>query len=145
MRIWSIHPKYLDQKGLVALWREALLAKNVLLKKTKGYTNHPQLIRFKNSKNPNLSINTYLHYIYKESLERGYHFDCQKIGDIDESIEIQITNKQIEYEFKHLLKKLKVRDIKKYEIVKKEKVLKTHPIFKIKKGEIENWEKLKNN
>jgi hypothetical protein len=30
MRIWSLHPKYLDSKGLVALWRESLLAKNVL-------------------------------------------------------------------------------------------------------------------
>ena len=30
MRIWSLHPKYLDAKGVVALWRETLLAKNVL-------------------------------------------------------------------------------------------------------------------
>jgi len=43
MRIWSLHPKYLDSKGMVALWREALLAKQVLLNKTKGYKNHPQL------------------------------------------------------------------------------------------------------
>ncbi len=51
MRLWSIHPMYLDSKGLVALWREALLAQNVLLEKTKGYKNHPQLIRFRASKN----------------------------------------------------------------------------------------------
>jgi carboxyl-terminal processing protease len=29
MRLWSLHPKYLDAQGLVALWREALLAKAV--------------------------------------------------------------------------------------------------------------------
>jgi hypothetical protein len=26
MRIWTVHPRYLDPKGLVAAWREALLA-----------------------------------------------------------------------------------------------------------------------
>ena len=41
MKLWSIHPKYLDAKGLVALWREALLAQKVLDGKTEGYKNHP--------------------------------------------------------------------------------------------------------
>lgn len=145
MRIWSIHPKYLDQKGLVALWRETLLAKNVLLKKTKGYKNHPQLIRFQYTKNPILSINTYLYYTYQESLKRGYHFDYNKIGHIDKNIKIQVTKKQIKYESEHLLKKLNIRDIKRYDILKKEKNFKTHPIFKIREGEVENWEKLKKN
>ena len=60
MRLWSIHFKYLDSKGLVALWREAFLAKKVLEGKTKGYKNHPQLERFRNSSNPISSINSYL-------------------------------------------------------------------------------------
>jgi len=30
MRLWSLHPRYLDAKGLVALWREGLLAQKVL-------------------------------------------------------------------------------------------------------------------
>ena len=37
IRIWTLHPKYLDAKGLVAVWREALLAKHVLENKAKGY------------------------------------------------------------------------------------------------------------
>lgn len=37
MRIWSLHPSYLDAKGLVALWRETLLAQKVLLGATVGY------------------------------------------------------------------------------------------------------------
>lgn len=37
MRLWVSHPKYLDCKGLVALWRESLLARKVLKGKTKGW------------------------------------------------------------------------------------------------------------
>jgi Pyrimidine dimer DNA glycosylase (EC 3.2.2.17)/DNA-(apurinic or apyrimidinic site) lyase (EC 4.2.99.18) len=52
MRLWSIHPKYLDVQGLLGLWREGLLAQKVLLGETKGYRNHPQLIRFKRTSDP---------------------------------------------------------------------------------------------
>lgn len=48
MRIWSVHPSLLDAKGLVACWRETLLAQKVLQGLTKGYKNHPQLDRFSN-------------------------------------------------------------------------------------------------
>ncbi len=46
MRLWLIPPKYLDCKGLVALWREGFLAKKVLSNQTRGYKNYPQLLRF---------------------------------------------------------------------------------------------------
>src|SRR5690606_6899395 len=42
MRLWSLHPRYLDRQGLLALWREALLARAVLRGETRGYTLHPQ-------------------------------------------------------------------------------------------------------
>jgi hypothetical protein len=45
MRLWTLHPRYLDVKGLTAAWREALLAQKVLAGFTIGYMNHPQLIR----------------------------------------------------------------------------------------------------
>ena len=80
MRIWSLHPKYLDAKGLVALWRETLLAKHVLEGKTKGYKNHPQLDRFKNTEKPLDSVNYYLDIVYREAAERGYHFNKEKIS-----------------------------------------------------------------
>ncbi len=140
MRIWSIHPKYLDCKGLVALWRESLLAKSVLSDFTKGYKNHPQLIRFKKTKNPLKSINIYIHHIYIESLKRNYSFDKTKFKLVDENIKIEVNNKQLEYEFKHLLKKLKERDYEMYKKLKKEENIKAHPMFVIKKGEIEDWE-----
>ena len=73
MRLWSIHPKYLDCKGLVALWREGLLARNVLAGKTRGYRNHPQLERFRKQKNPKKAINAYLFSVYEESKKRCYN------------------------------------------------------------------------
>lgn len=81
MRLWSIHPKYLDAKGLVALWREGLLAQNVLLGKTKGYQYHPQLIRFKKTTNPLGAIATYLIAIADEANLRRYAFDSSKINN----------------------------------------------------------------
>ncbi len=67
MRLWSIHPRYLDRQGLLAVWREGLLAKKVLAGRTKGYKNHPQLERFKNSPRPQAAINTYLWHIFQEA------------------------------------------------------------------------------
>ncbi len=140
MRIWSIHPKYLDAKGLVALWRETILAKNVLEEKTSGYKNHPQLIRFKNSANPLQGINQYLEAVYKESQTRGYHFNKDKIKIYNEPLTLTVTRRQIEYEMQHLLKKLKTRDIERYHRLLNETNIKPHPIFKIIDGEIEVWE-----
>lgn len=143
MRLWSIHPKYLDKAGLLALWRESLLAKKVLEGKTKGYKNHPQLERFKKSKNPPILINKYLETIFKESLERNYKFDESKIQRPTLRIsDIEITKGQINYEFKHLLKKLEKRDKVKFNELKNVKKIETNKIFKTIPGKIESWEKL---
>ena len=80
MLLWSIHPEYLDTQGLVALWREGLLAQKVLREKTKGFKHHPQLDRFKRHPSPLCAIATYLEYVRKEALKRGYHFDRKKNG-----------------------------------------------------------------
>ncbi len=114
MRIWSIHPKYLDTKGLVALWRENLLAKNVLEHNTRGYKNHPQLIRSKNSGSPLQAINHYLAAVYQESQSCGYHFKKEKFNADQKQITLNVTRKQIEYETQHLLMKLKIRDSEGY-------------------------------
>jgi hypothetical protein len=142
MRIWSIHPKYLDTKGLVALWRETLLARHVLQGKTKGYQNHPQLYRFKQTDKPVDRINQYLAAVYNEALKRNYNFDKDKIDWNFEPSIMYVTIGQIEYESRHLLGKLKTRDRDKYDRLKNLKKVDQHPIFKIIKGEIENWEKV---
>jgi len=142
MRLWSIHPKYLDNIGLIALWRESLLAKSVLENKTQGYKNHSQLIRFKNCKKPQSAINQYLQYILEEAETRKYNFNKTKINNKLKYIEkIKITNKQLEYEFSHLLKKLKIRNPNKYKELQKIKKIECNPIFTIIKGDIANWEK----
>lgn len=84
MRLWSLHPKYLDPQGLVALWREALLAKAVIRGETRGYTHHPQLQRFTEHPHPRLAINAYLAAVHVEATQRGYRFDRSKIGTLRE-------------------------------------------------------------
>ncbi|MCE3282693.1 MAG: hypothetical protein K0Q66_1430 [Chitinophagaceae bacterium] len=140
MRIWSLHPSYLDAKGLVALWRETLLAKHVLEGKTKGYTNHPQLNRFKASKFPVDAINHYLQFIHKEAEARGYNFDRSKINWECKKQKLKVTKGQIDYELQHLTKKLAQRDQTKLEDISKLKEHAPHPMFNIVAGDIEAWE-----
>jgi len=140
MRIWSVHPQYLDSKGLVACWRETLLAKHVLLGKTKGYKNHPQLNRFKATKNPVLAIDSYLKSLWDEATHREYKFDLKKIGKKTKASQMKVNSKQLAYEFEHLLKKLKVRDKAQYLKYKELKKIIPHPLFKVVKGEVEDWE-----
>lgn len=140
MRIWSLHPKYLDAKGLVALWRETLLAKNVLEGKTKGYKNHPQLERFKKTEDPVRYINQYLASVYEEAVERGYNFDRSKFKASGISSQINVTSGQMRYEFDHLLRKLKVRDENKYFDLLLVENISPHPLFRVTNGDVESWE-----
>ncbi|MCM8792162.1 MAG: pyrimidine dimer DNA glycosylase/endonuclease V [Candidatus Omnitrophica bacterium] len=141
MRLWSIHPQYLDKKGLLAVWREGLLAKRVLEGKTKGYRSHPQLVRFKNYKNSIVAIDAYLFEIYKEAKKRRYNFDRRKIKTVRLKDRIPVTSGQIEFEFRHLIEKLKSRDKEKYKQIKLAKKIKIHPIFLRVPGEKEVWER----
>ena len=100
MRLWSISPEYLDPVGLVALWREGLLAQKVLLGLTKGYRNHPQLLRFRRSPDPVLYIGTYLYYVYEEARRRGYGFSLAKVKTYDVEVErLPVSVGQLDYEF----------------------------------------------
>lgn len=143
MRLWSIHPSYLDAKGLVALWREGLLAQNVLLGKTKGYKNHPQLIRFKAAENPAAAIARYLEAVVDEADRREYRFDRNKIINKESGGPIAVTSGQLDYEFKHLLEKLKKRDLARYDRFFKTTEIELHPIFNQVTGDREDWEIVK--
>jgi hypothetical protein len=143
MRIWTIHPKYLDKQGLVALWREALLAQAVLLGKTKGYRNHPQLNRFLMQDDSVAAIATYLKDVHHEANQRGYRFDGRKIHRKRINNQIIETNGQLLYEWDHLMTKLKARSpdvFREYEKVEKPIA---HPIFRIVPGKIRDWENQK--
>jgi len=143
MRLWSFHPKYLDAKGLVACWREGLLARKVLLGETKGYRNHPQLERFRSSKDPHLSIDCYLHEILSEAERRGYKFDRSKIEPRPNRSRLTVTSDQLLFEFEHLKKKLQVRDPARLESLLTIDVPDPHPFFRVVPGAAASWERAK--
>ena len=145
MRLWSLHPRYLDARGLVALWREALLAKKVLEGKTRGYRHHPQLIRFKQQKNPHAAISAYLLHIHAEATSRGYYFDARKIGRNRRTKPIPVTAGQRDYEWRHLKTKLKERDETKYRQLLRAGRRGLHPLFRLIRGDVEAWEKVRGN
>ncbi len=142
MRLWSLDPQYLDTKGLVALWRESLLAKKVLRGLTKGYKHHPQLMRFKAQKNSLQAIDRYLMGVYIESTKRGFAFNRKKIGKRFSRKRINVTRGQLEYELIHLRKKLKKRNREKFIALQNISFPRTHPLFKVVSGKVEEWEKL---
>ncbi len=143
MRLWSIHPGYLDSKGLVAVWREGLLAQSVLLGRTRGYRKHPQLERFKNSRFPLGGLRLYLVGICREADRRGYSFDRRKIKlhGKNKIPKISVKRGQVEFEWQHLLRKLKARDIAKYREIFKARQIRLHPVFRLVPGGREDWER----
>ena len=143
MRLWSFRPKYLDPKGLVAVWREGLLALSVLQEKTRGYRNHPQLMRFKSTGHPVCAINIYLRAIFDDSQRRGYHFDREKLLENRIDLEIPVTEGQMSYEWRLFKQKIKFRNQKHYSIIESIGFPEAHPLFKIISGRIEPWEKIK--
>jgi hypothetical protein len=143
MRLWTLHPKYLDAKGLVALWREALLAQKVLQGKTKGYRHHPQLIRFQNRSRPVPLLASYLATILKEAKARKYHFDGKKIVQSRYQGILVETTGQLMYEWHHLKRKLRKRDYQKYLLLKSIEEPEPHPLFRIIPGPCQDWEHIK--
>ncbi len=142
MRLWSLHPKYLDARGLTALWREGLLALAVLSEKTKGYKHHPQLDRFRKHPKPVAAINTYLLAVLEEAVMRGYRFDSSKIRrDAYTRQKLPVSKGQVVYEFKHLLKKLRRRAPRRAEELEQLANLEVHPLFYITEGGVADWER----
>ncbi len=141
MRLWSLHPKYLDPQGLVALWREALLAQAVLRNETRGYKNHPQLDRFKNHPSPLTAISVYLRGVHREAEARGYAFDKTRIKPARKAVILAVTSGQMAYEWSHLMAKLKARAPELYRQQRKIEVPEPHPMFEVHAGKIEPWER----
>jgi len=146
VRLWSIHPRYLDPRGLVALWRESLLARKVLEQATRGYRNHPQLYRFRAFPQPLKAINTYLHYVWLEADARGYKFSRSKIDErlVDTSIRIPVTSGQLAYEVNLLFYKLSQRNPQWLRRIAQLPCYSPNPLFEVVPGPIEQWEKPRN-
>jgi hypothetical protein len=139
--MWTVHPSYLDAKGLVALWREALLAQKVLAGETRGYRHHPQLVRFQAQPKPLQAVGAFLRGVAEEARRRGYHFDTSKIRSKKSHRPIAETRGQLLYEWRHLKAKLRVRAPAHYDRCRKISRPKAHPLFRIVPGGIREWEK----
>ncbi|GAA1137939.1 pyrimidine dimer DNA glycosylase/endonuclease V [Nesterenkonia lutea] len=154
MRIWSLHPRHLDRQGLVACWRETLLAQAVLNGGTRGYTNHPQLIRFRARPEPLAAVGTYLHGVVEEAESRGYRFDRSKIlsgrapGE-DGAETLDVTEGQLLLEWEHLGAKLAARSPEKAREnllaaqaqTPRPPVPAPHPMMRVVPGSVEPWER----
>lgn len=142
MRLWSLHPKYLDAKGLVALWREGLLAQAVLAGQTRGYRHHPQLVRFQQTSNPCGYIAAYLEAVQAEAARRGYRFDASKIGPAENPERLSVTTGQLDYEWGHLGHKLQGRSPEWLVQLGPLERPESHPLFQVVSGAIADWEVL---
>ena len=142
MRLWSLHPKHLDSKGLVALWREGLLARKVLMGATRGYRNHPQLERFRATQSPSRSIDCYLHHVADEADRREYRFDRSKLGSRPKVAKMDVTSGQLAFERQHLKQKLNIRDIERSRQLPDALTIEAHPMFQTVDGPISSWERV---
>ena len=141
MRIWSLHPEYLDARGLVALWRETLLAQAVLQGKTRGYTHHPQLARFREQGSPVGSVADYLRAVHEEATRRGYAFDARKISRARTDVRIPVTRGQLDFEWTHLCRKLELRDPERLDRLTGVAKARAHPLFRVVRGGVSSWER----
>jgi Pyrimidine dimer DNA glycosylase len=141
MRIWSLHPKYLDARGLVALWREGLLAQAVLKGATKAYVHHPQLLRFREQTLPMGFIAEYLRGVHEEAVNRGYRFAAARIARARTLGRLTVTRGQLEFEWRRLMEKLRVRDPKLHAQLTNVKAPQAHPLFRVVRGGVAEWEK----
>ena len=156
MRLWSLHPRYLDARGFVAAWREALLAQAVLAGRTRGYREHPQLVRFRAHPAPARAIAAYLRGLHAESVERGYRFDAGRIAGCDaeridgaatrriagcDADRVAVTRGQLAFERTHLLTKLRIRDPRLAARLRHARSPTPHPLFRVVPGGVEPWER----
>lgn len=143
MRIWSLHPAMLDRQGLTACWREGLLAQAVLAGRTRGYTRHPQLERFRDQPDPLAAIGTYLEVVAAAAEARGYRFDRSRIErtrvDGTEPVRrIPVTEGQLAFELAHLRAKLAVRSPE----ARPPREPVAHPLFIVEPGPVAAWERI---
>jgi hypothetical protein len=140
MRLWTLHPRHLDAAGLVALWREGLLARAVLCGATRGYKNHPQLTRFRAARRPVACIDTYLAAVCDEADRRGYRFDRAKLGEARVRLKVTVTREQLAFEWRHLRRKLRTR-ARRAAVPGAGATPTPHPLFEVVAGPVADWER----
>jgi hypothetical protein len=152
VRLWSLHPEHLDRAGLVACWRESLLAQAALLRPQGGYGRHPQLDRFRASPVPLATAGRYLEALADEADARGYRFDRTRIrvrrpdgppsevAGPDPVSLLVVTDGQLAHERAHLLAKLDARAPDAAARLRAA-ALRPHPCFVVVPGPVAAWER----
>jgi hypothetical protein len=141
VRLWSLHPSLLDTVGLVALWREGLLARAVLAGRTRGYRHHPQLERFRAVRASLRAIDCYLSAVLDEAEARGYAFDASKIVRRRcRGGHAVVASGQLAFEWRHLLDKLSARDPERFRSQRR-RAPRPHPCFEVVDGGPAPWER----
>jgi hypothetical protein len=142
VRLWSVHPRYLDRQGLTACWREALLAQAVRAGTTRGYTRHPQLERFRQQPDPLAAVGRYLDGVAAEAQTRGYRFDRTRIRRPEgDPAHITVTSGQLAYEWEHLRAKLERRSPEVWATWRTLPAPEPHPLFEVVDGPVSDWER----
>jgi hypothetical protein len=140
VRLWSLHPRWLDARGLVALWREGLLAQAVLRGQTRGYRRHPQLTRFRAQPDPAAALAAYLGPVLAEAGRRGYRFEAARLAAAGPVPLLPVTAGQLDYEWRHLAAKLARRDARAHQALLAAPGPEPHPLFVVVPGPVEPWE-----
>lgn len=145
MRIWSLHPRYLDKTELIGSWNDGLRALKLLAQNHTNTIFRPELSRFRTQSEPLVAIERYLLNIAKEASRRGYSLDIKKLPPLPvfPTFKIAVSSKQVEYEWHQLMHLLAGRSPRFMRRIENSPTHDTNPIFKSLPGkELETWEKL---
>lgn len=137
-----MHPQHFDRQAITACWREGLLAQAVIFEPGRGYSHHPQLVRFREADDPEAAIGDYLSAIVDEADNRGYRFAREKIRRTGFSGQLTVNEGQLDYEWTHLLAKLQRRSPQVWEQWRTHAHARAHPLFTIVDGPIADWERV---
>jgi hypothetical protein len=157
VRLWSIHPEYLDRMGLLGLWREALLAQQVLHGETENYKNHSHMQRFYALPKEDAMqyMSDYLFFVWQEGKLRGYKLNVNHIKDPRNGGSLSgsprklftVSSGQLALEYQILCMRTRNRDHKHFLGLEDKYpshrmwVPKPNPVFTLIHGRKEEWEK----
>lgn len=108
MRVWTIHPKYLNRKELSACWHDGLRALKVLSEPEKYQRFYEGLSVFRVQSEPVYALAKYLQAIGKEGVKRGLQMDLSLLPEVpkDFRLKIPVSEERIASERKLLTKRL---------------------------------------
>jgi len=152
MRLWSFHPKYLDDQTLYLTWKKGMIAVRALTGNLAGYertyANHGQLVRFRQQPDPVQAISDYMHALVDEAQRRGYtyprYFKRKALPKSPNGTRMTVTAGQMECEVWRYANDILGRRrgmiqhyVRFFGIPEPD----PHPIFTLVRGPVAEWER----